>query len=233
MSTEANDLSNREILLPQLGLIHPAFELFVQKIIGSFSKDTLADLRSDFHGRLRLTLTQPSSNQLVEDLWDFFYDWCVFEKKLMDQVSSLTQAEKVIWEHAKDTNVRGVFSVARADNDSLKLSELYTGKTYWVLRREKNDFLGIARSDMLEARLVEDPEHSNRSQGQMYNFIRTPTYHPIQVHSYLKKKVRSFRKLNDPTSYGSWMWLLIGMYLKHRLYEQMPIERIYDDQSRI
>ena len=50
---------------------------------------------------------------------------------------------------------------------------------------------------------------------------------------FFKKKVKEFRKSQDFATYQAWLWLLVGMYLKHRIYHQMPIDKIYDDNSRI
>jgi len=55
----------------------------------------------------------------------------------------------------------------------------------------------------------------------------------VTVHDYIKKKVKEFKKSKDFDTYQTWLWLLVGMYLKHRIYDHMPIERIYDDNSRI
>ncbi|HUQ56183.1 hypothetical protein, partial [Lentzea sp.] len=66
-----------------------------------------------------------------------------------------------------------------------------------------------------------------------FAFVRRPSYHPSVVHDYIKKKVRQFRKSQDFSTYQAWLWLLVGMYLKHRIYNHMPIDKIYDDNSRI
>jgi hypothetical protein len=63
--------------------------------------------------------------------------------------------------------------------------------------------------------------------------MRRPSYHPLEVHSYIKKKVKQFKRSQDFATYQSWLWLLVGMYLKHRIYHHMPIDKIYDDNSRI
>ena len=47
------------------------------------------------------------------------------------------------------------------------------------------------------------------------------------------EKLRQFKKVKDYASYQNWLWLLVGMYLKHRIYDHMPIDKIYDDNSRI
>jgi len=214
---------------PQFGMIHPDFEALVQKIIQTVDKDRLAELRKDFHTRLRITLTQPDNAELIEDLWDFFYDWCVFEQQLPEMVDSLTPEERSNWNHVKGGSVRGLFEVAKESSAGLKLKDLYSGKSFLVPRNAPNDFLGISRGDILEARLLNRDADVKKG----FSFVRRPSYHPTEVHTYIKKKVRQFRKVQDYSTYQAWLWLLVGMYLKHRIYNQMPIDKIYDDNSRI
>lgn len=214
---------------PHFGLIHPEFEILVRRIIETVEKEKLAELRKDFHTRLRLTLTQPDSSDLIEDLWDFFYDWCVFEQQLPEMLSSLSAEERSHWNHVHGGNTRSIFSVSRAWDSGLKLKDLYSGKSYQVPKTQASDYLGISRGDMIEGRLI--AKDLNPKNG--FSFIRRPSYHLELVHPYIKTKVKQFRKSQDYSSYQSWLWLLVGMYLKHRIYPQMPIEKIYDDTSRI
>lgn len=211
-----------------LGLIHPEFESLVQRIIQTVDKEKLAELRKDFHTRLRITLTQPDNAELIEDLWDFFYDWCVFEQKLPEMMESLAPQDQDVWSHVKGGSNRGLYSVVRANDSGLKLKELYTGKTFGITKKNSNDFLGIDRGDIIEGRLVGEGEKDKE-----FSFVRRPSYHPAEVHAYIKSKVKQFKKSQDFSTYQSWLWLLVGMYLKHRIYNHMPIEKIYDDNSRI
>ena len=66
--SEATELPSAQMS----GTVHPEFESIVQRIIKGIDQDTLADLRRDFHMRLRITLTHPDRAELIEDLWDFF-----------------------------------------------------------------------------------------------------------------------------------------------------------------
>lgn len=210
------------------GMVHPEFESIVQRIIQTVDKDKLAELRKDFHTRLRITLTQPDKAELVEDLWDFFYDWCVFEQKLPERVQPLSTQTQAFWEQVKGASERGLFTVNKVGDDSLKIKDLYSSKTYSVPKRTDGDFIGISKGDIIEGRLVVEDGKAGVS-----SFIRRPSYHPSVVHDYIKKKVKEFKKSKDFTTYQTWLWLLVGMYLKHRIYDHMPIEKIYDDNSRI
>lgn len=214
-----------------IGIIHPDFESLVQRIIQTVDKERLTELRRDFHTRLRITLTQPDNADLIEDLWDFFYDWCVFEQMLPEGIDILSDFEKQTWNQVKSTNQRGLYSVVKASDDTLKLKELFSGKSVVVKKKGKGttDFIGISRGDIIEGRLVEDEEGKDKN----LSFVRRPSYHPTEVHSYIKKKVRQFKRAKDFSTYQSWLWLLVGMYLKHRIYHHMPIDKIYDDNSRI
>jgi hypothetical protein len=89
--------------------------------------------------------------------------------------------------------------------------------------------LGITKGDIIESRLVKEGE----AKKQYFNFVRKPSFHPVEVHSYIKRKVKEFKKNKDFETYQTWLWLLVGMYLKHRIYDHMPIDKIYDDNSRI
>ena len=217
-----------EITPPQFGMMHPNFESLVQRIIQTVDKERLAELRKDFHTRLRITITQPDDAELIQDLWDFFYDWCVFEQKLPETIDTLPPNEQDIWTHVKGGSQRGLYSVTKANDDGLKLKELYTGKVFVIPKKSTNDFIGISRGDIIEGRLVNEEEGK-----KAFSFVRRPSYHPTEVHNYIKKKVKEFRKSQDYSTYQSWLWLLVGMYLKHRIYHHMPIDKIYDDNSRI
>jgi hypothetical protein len=213
---------------PHYGMIHPDFEALVQKIIAHVDASELAELRKDFHTRLRLTLTQPDNTELVEDLWDFFYDWCVFEQHLPEKLGALDAEEQHKWRHVIGGSNRSVYSVTRAAESGLKLKDLFSNKSYWAPKLGHNDFLGISRGDIVEGRLIPVDET-----GASFSFVRRPSYHPIDVHPYIKNKVKQFRKSQDYSTYQSWLWILVGMYLKHRIYAQMPIDKIYDDNSRM
>ncbi len=215
--------------MPQFGMIHPEFEVLVKRIIETVEKERLAELRRDFHTRLRLTLTQPDNADLIEDLWDFFYDWCVFEQQLPEMLQSLSPEERLHWNHIHGGNTRSLFSVAKASDAGLKLKDLYSGKSFVVPKSANNDYLGISRGDIIEGRLISRGTDAKKG----FSFVRRPSYHLETVHPYIKNKVKQFRKSQDYSTYQAWLWLLVGMYLKHRIYPQMPIEKIYDDNSRI
>ncbi|MBI4403723.1 MAG: hypothetical protein HY537_06165 [Deltaproteobacteria bacterium] len=219
-----------DVTEPQLGMIHPDFESLVQRMIQAVDKERLAELRKDFHTRLRITLTQPDDSEVVQDLWDFFYDWCIFEQKLPETVSDLRPEEQLVWRQVKGGNLRGLYTVQRSSASELKLKELYSGKTYAVVSRRANDFVGISKGDIIEGRLLGEGEPESRS---CFRFVRKPSYHPPEIHTYIKKKIRQFRRSQDYSTYQTWLWLLVGMYLKHRIYRHMPIDKIYDDNSRI
>ena len=208
---------------------HPQFESIVERIIKVTDKETLADLRRDFHTRLRITLTHPERVELIEDLWDFFYDWCIFEKRLPDSMTDLPETVQVEWTHVKQANTRGLYEVTKVSPTVLKAKELFTGTTVELHHRTPTDFLGISRGDIIEGRLVKEGEDKKA----FFNFVRKPSFHPVTVHDYIKKKVKEFKKAKDFNTYQTWLWLLVGMYLKHRIYDHMPIQRIYDDNSRI
>lgn len=217
---------------PQFGMIHPDFETLVQRIIQTVEKQKLEDLRRDFHTRLRITLTQPDNAELIEDLWDFFYDWCVFEQKLPDTIEDLPPDDQSIWNNVKESSQRGLYSVAKSSSDGLKLKELYSGKAFYIPKRSPNDFIGIERGDIIEGRIL-GQENPAKKRDIRFSFVRRPSYHPSEVHDYIKQKVKQFKKSQDFSTYQAWLWLLVGMYLKHRIYHQMPIDKIYDDNSRI
>ncbi len=214
---------------PQFGMIHPEFEVLVRRIIETVEKERLAELRRDFHTRLRLTLTQPDNAELIEDLWDFFYDWCVFEQQLPEMLSSLTPEERSHWNHVHGGNTRSLFEVSKSSDTGLKLKDLYSGKSFLVPKSAPNDYLGIGKGDIVEGRLIS--RSTNAKDG--FSFVRRPSYHVESVHAYIRSKVKQFRKSQDYSTYQSWLWLLVGMYLKNRIYPQMPIDKIYDDNSRI
>ncbi len=207
------------------GISDPDFEYVVNGLIGKISHAKLASLRENFHARLRLSLSQPDKTELVEDLWDFFYDWCVFYH---EELYNDTGTNDEIWSRIKSDNRHGAFVIKKNDESGLKLKELFTGDIFLVYRKSSSDFAGLLKDDMIEARLLA-VDVNNR----VYTFVRTPSFHQIPVHSYITKKVKQFKKMKDFATYQSWLWVLVGMYLKNRIYPQMPIDKIYDDNSRI
>lgn len=209
-----------------LGTYDPKFESLVHSIISGLEKAELTRLRKDFHTRLRITLTQPETSELVEDLWDFFYDWCVFEHKVFE-TPAFTNGDKSLWTGVKETTERGLYSIQKVSDEYLKLKELLTGKILRVSKRSASDYFGLEKGDIIEGRLVVSSPLSQ------FSFVRRPSYHPSPVHGYIKKKVREFKRSKDILTYQNWLWILVGMYLKHRIYTHMPIEKIYDDNSRI
>lgn len=212
-------------------LMHPGFSSLVQRIIESFDKPQLEELRREFHTRLRIAQAQPDDSEVVEDLWDFFYDWCVFEQRLPDGLQALGQEEQEAWGKLREGNVRSLYAVAKAADDGIKLKDMYSGRSYWLPKKTPTDFLGLTRGDHLEGRLLEDGEGAGRKAA--YHFARKPSYHPAEVHPYIRKKVRELKGQHDFGTYQAWLWILVGMSIKHRMYRQMPIEKIYDDNSRI
>jgi len=215
---------------PHFEMSNPMFESLVQRIIQTVGKDKLASLRQNFQQLLRITLAHPDKAELFEDLWDFFYDWCLFEQRLPEALPNLNPSEQSLWNQVKAANQRGLYSVQRATDEGLKLKELYNGKTFLVSKKSPKDFCGISKGDIIESRILEGEKAGRASQ---FTFVRKPSYHPNEVHEYIKKKVRHFRKSQDYSTYQTWLWSLVGMYMKHRIYQHMPVEKIYDDNSRI
>lgn len=213
-------------------LMHPDFESIVSAILQSVKKEDLADLRKDFHARLRITLTQPDREDLVEDLWDFFYDWCVFERKLPDDMKKMDDTATGLWDQVKTDNQRGLYTITKIGDDSIRLKELFSGKVLTVPKKDASDFIGISKGDIIEGRLVGKLQTDGKD-NTIFSFARKPSFHPTEVHNYILTKVKQFKKEKDYDSYQTWLWLLVGMYLKHRIYDHMPIQKIYDDNSRI
>ena len=212
-------------------MIHPEFESIVAQIVQTVDRERLAELRKDFHTRLRITLTQPESNELVDDLWNFFYDWCVFELTLPDVMAEMPENVRTSWSQLKSGNRRGLYSVRKVAKDVIKLKDLYNSDVILVPLKGPSEFLGMSQGDIIEGRLIADDTGDKKT--MKFNFVRRPSYLPIEVHDYIKAKVREFKHASDFDTYQTWLWLLVGMYLKHRIYQHMPIDKIYDDNSRI
>ncbi|MBI1861371.1 MAG: hypothetical protein HYR96_10685 [Deltaproteobacteria bacterium] len=211
--------------------LNPDFDSLVHRIIEHLDKEKLSELKKDFHTRLRITQAHPEKAELVEDLWDFFYDWCVFDQRNLDTAHGFSQAEKANWEGLKAANMRGIFTVQKIAESSVKLKELYSGKSITIPTTSASEFFGISKGDLVECRIL--ALKTEGKEKDVATLVRRPSYHPVEVHDYIKKKVRQFKKAEDFSTYQTWLWLLVGMYLKHRIYTHMPIDKIYDDNSRI
>lgn len=210
--------------------LSPQFDALVHRIIATLEREKLTNLRKDFHTRLRISQAIPDRPGIVEDLWDFFYDWCVFEQRLPDGMAALTQEEKALWKTLKTLSSRGVFNVQKISEEYVKIKELYNGKTICVPVSKAGEFFGICKGDLVECRILAPAPEDG---AKLFSLVRRPSYHPLEVHDYIKKKVRQFKRAQDFSTYQNWLWLVVGMYLKHRIYTHMPIEKIYDDNSRI
>ena len=211
--------------------LNPEFDSLVHRIIALLDKEKLAELKKDFHTRLRLTQAHPEKAELVEDLWDFFYDWCVFDQRNFDASEGFSPEDKASWDSLKATNMRGIFTVQKIAESSVKLKELYSGNAITISTTSASEFFGISKGDLVECRILS--LKTNGKEKDAATLVRRPSYHPLEVHDYIKKKVRQFKKAEDFSTYQTWLWLVVGMYLKHRIYTHMPIDKIYDDNSRI
>lgn len=232
MSSSTSNKQKATVYDPQTSLVHPEFLTLVDNLTRSVEAGQLAQLRRDFHTRLRISLSHPENNDLIKDLWDFFYDWCVFDQGYVDKLGKLSSEERQVWNHVKTESLRGLFEVSRLKENSLHVKDLFTGKKLTILMEDPIEGLGISKGDILESRLLRG-ETAPKAKEQTFRFLRRPSYHPYKVNSYIKKKVKQFEKSKDEASYQNWLWLVVGMSLKHRIYQHMPIEKIYDDNSRI
>jgi len=216
----------------QTSPLNPQFVALMEHVLESVDQSELAELRKDFHTRLRITQTQPENADLVQDLWDFFYDWCVFEQTLPERVGKLKKEEKELWNHVKGDSMRGLFTIQKIieKEKRIKCKDLFNSQTYVISFSDPIESLGISKGDIIEGRVVQE---SMEKKTPIYSFLRRPSYHPDVVHDYIKKKVKQFKKMKDEPTYQNWLWVLVGMYVKHRLYTHMPVEKIYDDNSRI
>ncbi len=206
--------------------LHPLMELLVKRIIQSFEKDKLGDLKNEFHDKLGLARSNPDNPELIEDLWDFFYDWCIFEKVIVSTIRFMPQEELDAWEFLKVKNYRGLFSVMRINANEIKIKDLHSKKMFVITSHNENPLIGFTKGDIFEARIVE-------KSSEKYCFVRKPAYHPMAVIGYIRKKVRNFNKTANDDEFLNWLWMLVGMHIKTRFYPQMPVQKIYDDNSRI
>lgn len=206
--------------------LHPLMELIVKRIIQSFNQQELGTLKTEFHEKLGLTHSNPDNPELIEDLWDFFYDWCIFEKSIIASIRFMSQEEIDAWEFLKTKNYRSLFSVLKVSTNEIKTKDSFSKNTYTIISHNESPILGFTKGDIFEGRIVE------KETGKYY-FIRKPSYHPTTIKSYLKKKVGQFRKNKNRDEFLNWLWILLGMHIKMRFYPQMPVEKIYDDNSRI
>lgn len=208
--------------------LHSKLEALVEHIIKTLTTSQLAELKAEFHETLRIAHRHPDDLELIEYLWDFFYDWCVFEKKLVETMDGFSAEDKQHWQEMNEKCHRGLYTVTKTNDAELRLKDLFDDAVLIVPKKFPTDFMGIDRGDIIEGRFIPCVDND-----KAFEVLRQPSYHPSEVHSYLKKKVKEFKKAKDPSGFSQWLWSLMGMYLKRKFYPQMPIEKIYDDHSRI
>ena len=167
----------------QSSMLHSSLELLVHRIIQSIEKNQLSEMKDEFHSRLRITQRHPDNPELIEDLWDFFYDWCVFEQQLIERIPDLTPEEQATWEMLRKLNFRSLFTVHKIAESVLKLKDMFGKKLYVIPLHGGTQLLGLTRGDVIECRLVETESGRKR-----YSLVRTFSYHPTEIHAYIKKK---------------------------------------------
>lgn len=114
--------------------------------------------------------------------------------------------------------VHALFEVKKLETGKIKLVNLFTDTEYTVT--ERRHFAGLAKNDVLEARLV----HLERS----WYFMGVSCFHPKQAAPLLVKEARRRRKKNGDQAPVELIAEAAQRSLKADRYRNIAIEKIYD-----
>lgn len=114
--------------------------------------------------------------------------------------------------------VHGVFEVRKlVTKTGLRVRELTTGAEHEVF--ERRGLVGLAKGDLLEARLVPYEEK--------LLFSGTFLYHPKEARKVIAKELKRRRKAGELPTPGAFAHELAKMALKFERYRNVAVENIY------
>lgn len=114
--------------------------------------------------------------------------------------------------------IHGIFEVRALSRGSARVRHLYSGIDFDV--NERRQIVGLARGDILEARIVPD--------GDDLAFSSSYCWHPRAAAGLIRAEVR--RRLAQPSIPGEQglVWDCALRALKSERYRQIAVEKIYD-----
>lgn len=118
--------------------------------------------------------------------------------------------------------IHGLFEVRKLSSGSIRVRELFGAKDYEVT--ERRQMAGLAKGDLLEARLIPFEGH--------LLFSNAFCYHPKDVGRLIKKEVQRRKKKEPNRPPEDLTWECAKMALKAERYRQIAIEKIYDFANR-
>ncbi len=157
-----------------------------------------------------------------------FLEWYLFDRPLAggttpiaayyeQQGAALSEAERAILRGFLRT-LRAVFEVRKLEEGSgLQILEVLSGTSYEVY--ERRGLVGIAKGDLIDARLVP-------FQGRLL-FSGTFLYHPREARKAVLAEARRRRRADPASDPAAFAFELAGKALKLERYRNIAVRHIY------
>jgi hypothetical protein len=192
-------------------------------------KADLIDAKAEY---FRLTGEVFEDDKVFELRMASFLDYYLYDRK--SPLSGKTPAQELYESQAQTSpeaaapfrslteTVHGLFEVRKIGKGTIRLRELHSGKDYEVT--ERRHIAGLEKGDILEARLIPF--------GGLLLFSNAFCYHPRAVTEAILKEAKRRRK-KEPDRYAKELaWECARMALKVERYRQIPIEKIYNFETK-
>ncbi len=138
-----------------------------------------------------------------------------YEASLRDEVPERAAAFRALTE-----TIHGLFEVRRLDEGRARVRHLFSGIDFDVA--ERRQILGLARGDVLEARLV--------PMGGEFHFSASSCWHPRVAAPLIRAEVRRRQQRGAPEQ--ELVWDCAQRALKADRYRQIAIDKIYEFDAR-
>lgn len=181
---------------------------------------------------VRLTGEVYEDDKSFEQRMASFLDYYLFDRK--GSRTGKTPAQEFYEERSRSgdgsaeayrgfTETRhGLFEVRKLGTGMVRLRELFSGKDSDVT--ERRHMVGLAKGDIIEARLIPFGGH--------FLFSGAFCYHPKAACTAIRKEVKRRKKKEPDRSPEELAWECAKMALKVDRYRQIAVEKIYDFEQK-
>ena len=210
------------------------FKYCFDKIVVEFStgkyRQQIEKAKQEFFA---LSGTVHEENREYQDRINLFLDWYIFERQLDEEDlkplemylflhgDKFSEEEKDIFEGMK-RSISSLFMVKKLGADSVKVKDLFIGKSYNV---EDDSFLSFAhKGDLFQGRIV--------PVSDKYNFGLGFCFHNPDTEGYIKKEIKKIKNM-DYAYHVNLMMKLALMKVKTEEYPHVPIKNVYSEKPTI
>lgn len=210
------------------------FKSCFDKIVSEFSSGKyrvqVERARQEFFS---LSGTVHEENREYTDRINLFLDWFVFERSLEDE--DMTPLNMYLFDHGKDmpeeekkmfegmrSSVLGLFIVKKLREDSVKVRDLFTDKSYNV---DDDYILSFAhKGDIFQSRII--------TIGKKNIFGVGFCFHNPGSESYTRSEIKKIKNM-DRAYHIDLMMKLALMKVKTEEYPHVPTKYIYSENPKV